>query len=702
MDKKKELASFEETKNAPDIFSFSEKENEKQFLNENFVFNSEDNKDQTGLDSNYQQEGLEDNDTDLDNHEHFEEHKIEQEDLDKFSQQSAAPAETSAASSSSASASTSSSTAAVNPTVATVAGVTTTAVVILVGGGIALGQVFERPNICQFTEVSAVQNTVQFNLQIGNTEFEATSLEGGDSCDIIVELLCPSDPAFVNNYPIANYGQVQGVFTDLKYETEYTLNVYQNQLIDVSKEYLLPQSYSVVTGMNSGISITAEYDPFNNIRYFATVNYSGDLSVYEYLALGIYDPELQIEEQTPEAEYMYTIQLDKSLEGRYELVCGDLPDYDQVYGIDLFGDRPIGTQQQDDFPRDVLLTTQINFKQMTPSECVIKNQAYFESEYNGDTTFYYTFVGADSTVDTVYYDAIDITVSTIVTTSDPSIQFAEGAGDTIYAQSIREYNTRVDFNINFGNYSEYDNYWVSVKIKNSNSPSDDSMLLWEDKVNFSEVHNKPKAAINSAEFVQFTTYHSNSYVTGLRLALYDPRNVVSNLTMNIYYVDYSQDTPEVMNYDYTLSKNIWMSGYWVIDDWDFYDYGVEFTLTIKGDTDTVFGDELYTGVSTYPEIPEQIQYEGSVTMYMGENDMMVSVYVKEYSDLSYYTNWRLVITNKEDTSIVYNETIVAVNEAQTMSNPIEQGVTYQVETYATTPGGEAEQLIFMEDIMIQV
>ena len=148
---KKEFDSFKETKNAPDIFSFSEKENEKQFLSETFVYKFEDNKEQTGTDNNKVQQGLEDNDTDLGNHEHFEEHKIEKEDIDKFSQQSAAPGETGASASSTSSTATTSSTgttAAVNPTVATVATVTTTAVVIVVGGALVVGQTFEKPAIC--------------------------------------------------------------------------------------------------------------------------------------------------------------------------------------------------------------------------------------------------------------------------------------------------------------------------------------------------------------------------------------------------------------------------------------------------------------------------------------------------------------------------------------------------------------------------
>ena len=43
-DKKNEFESFEESKKSSEIFSFSEKNNEKQFLNEDFVFKFEENK----------------------------------------------------------------------------------------------------------------------------------------------------------------------------------------------------------------------------------------------------------------------------------------------------------------------------------------------------------------------------------------------------------------------------------------------------------------------------------------------------------------------------------------------------------------------------------------------------------------------------------------------------------------------------------
>lgn len=52
---KKDKSDFEyytDSHSEPEVFSFSESENEKQFLNENFVFNAEENSSQTGLDIN--------------------------------------------------------------------------------------------------------------------------------------------------------------------------------------------------------------------------------------------------------------------------------------------------------------------------------------------------------------------------------------------------------------------------------------------------------------------------------------------------------------------------------------------------------------------------------------------------------------------------------------------------------------------------
>jgi hypothetical protein len=703
MDKKKEFDSFKETKNASDIFSFSEKENEKQFLNENFVYKFEDNKEQTGLDSNFTQEGQEDNDSDIDNHEHFEEHKIEKEDIDKFTQQSAAPGESSASvsSSSTTSASSTSSTAAVNPTVATVATVTTTAVIIVVGGGLVIGQTLEKPAVYQMVEVGAVDNNISFKLQIGNSEAESKLLSGGQECDIVVELLCPSDSNFVNNFEVKNYGEINGKFENLAYNTEYSVNVYQRNLLDISKQYLFDQAFSVTTGVNNNITISAEYDPFNNIRYYGAVKYNGDLSKYESVHLGIYDPNMMLDDE-PMKEYMYVIEVDKSLDGRYELVCDDLPTYDQVYGIDLFGDvAPDATQGYD---REVLLSTSVNFTKLTPSPFVVQNQPYFEYEYTADSNFYHVYIGADSaTVSS--YDMIQVNVYTKVETSDPLINPAYGPGDFVYGTSYREFNTSESFDINFGNYSQYDDYYVVVSVGNSQSPGGEQVEYWSGVINFTKIYAKPKPAVTFDGFFELTTYQQATRVTAARLNVFDPRVTLPQVfNFNVKYTDNTQPSPTQVEKDFFLSKDPYMSDYWQIENWEYIEASTELTLTItcelNGDPNYV----LYTGITYYPEILDTVQYNGSVNLYSDYSQgqtTMVNVYVDQSSQFIDYINWRLVITSSNDPDFLYEASISAVNEEQNLGTALETYVPYLILTYATNPYDSTEFLIFEEMITLE-
>ncbi len=72
MSSKKGFESFNESTNVSEIFDFPESRNQSQLLNENFVFNFEENGAQTGLDYNDPYLGLEDNPNE-------EERKVEQE-----------------------------------------------------------------------------------------------------------------------------------------------------------------------------------------------------------------------------------------------------------------------------------------------------------------------------------------------------------------------------------------------------------------------------------------------------------------------------------------------------------------------------------------------------------------------------------------------------------------------------------------------
>ena len=243
-----------------------------------------------------------------------------------------------------------------------------------------------------------------------------------------------------------------------------------------------------------------------------------------------------------------------------------------------------------------------------------------------------------------------------------------------------------------------------------NSP-DEGVEHWSGKMTFYNLPMKEIAAVNDVQFVSLTTYQNN-YIPALRMSVYDPKSELYNYKLRIYYVDYSQDEPESFDQTWDLTKDPYMLSsssseqYYQIVDWDFYNYGVEINIVIYADTLAALTEtqvEVYTGITTYPEIPENVTYNGCVNFSdSGENETYASIYVEEYSFLTYYTNWRLVITNKSDLSIVYNESMPGVNQSYQLDNYLEPGWTYQVETYATNPDDGVEFLIFMEDIELSV
>ena len=78
-------------------------------------------------------------------------------------------------------------------TVATVGTVATTAIIVVVGGGmVVMGQSFDKPAICQFDELYAERNTINFALSLGNDQEKIDSGEENTECDIVVELTCES------------------------------------------------------------------------------------------------------------------------------------------------------------------------------------------------------------------------------------------------------------------------------------------------------------------------------------------------------------------------------------------------------------------------------------------------------------------------------------------------------------------------------
>lgn len=241
---KKENEIFNENIHEYDVFSFSEKENQKQFLNENYVFGDENNANQVSKILNTQQSGVEENDN---YNSSFKKGTKKEEYFEETAKNAKLNNDAASISSSAASTSTAAVASSSASVVATVATVATTAVVLVVGVGVVSSEYIDRPRVCFFNQVVSVENTIAFELALGNDEEKIISGEENDECSVTVELTRPDDNSYYAEYKINNYGISNGVFNDLEYGTEYSLNVAQNKVLGAEKDYLLEEPYLITT-----------------------------------------------------------------------------------------------------------------------------------------------------------------------------------------------------------------------------------------------------------------------------------------------------------------------------------------------------------------------------------------------------------------------------------------------------------------------
>ena len=141
-----------------------------------------------------------------------------------------------------------------------------TAVIVVGGGMIIYNQSLDLPKFCEFVELTASRDTIYFELAVGNDSEKAISEEKGESCDIIVELHTES---YSDSLPIENYGLHKGQFENLTTDTEYTLSVYQNSLLDLTQTLIMEKT--IVTGTGDVFNLQRCEDPLGDTRYFITV-----------------------------------------------------------------------------------------------------------------------------------------------------------------------------------------------------------------------------------------------------------------------------------------------------------------------------------------------------------------------------------------------------------------------------------------------
>lgn len=683
MKSKKDNVSIEENSSASELFNFVESNNENQLLNEDFVFKFEDNKSQSGSEKkNEEESGEEDNDDRKKRKIKIKKKGLSKDDIDKMTNSSSTTT-SSTAEAATETATTSAATAGgVSSTVATVATVATTAVVIVVGGSLAIyGQSVEKPSICNFSEIVAVENTIKFTLNLGNNEEQSMLIDGsGEKCDVTIELLCPSYPEFAEEFKVENYGQTSGEFVNLEYDTTYTVNVYQNTLLDINKTYLLDEAKQITIGspiVQNRIDFDATYDAFDNKEFYSTIHYDGDVSKYEYLSIGVCSLNNQPDGTGDQPEYlaMYEVSKEHPFE-RAKASLSDLENYDETYRVDFLAEgqseSPTG-----EYTRVVLLSTEVNFFRISPTPYSKENDIAFEYEYDGMDTTYFAFAkykGDDNTYD---YYTLDVHY------------IDETPMDELIASNRIELGTRSTYPINFGNYSIYLKYTVMlIGYMNSGGPAAEAVELLRTNVVFGELpkHNIP--TVNNISFDKYVSnYEHNDAV--IIIDKFDPDNEIQNMKVLIS----SDGGQSFDSYDVIQGFDCEVIADYIYTDGIYY---VKLVGQVKG-----IEKELYSNPEF--EIPPNngTLYPGATSFSIGSSVSGLEFTVNKGSK-SDYVNWRVNFYLAEDGTEFSVDVLESGSSAYEVPTPVDvefdTSKTWYVSTYACPYDGAEEQIILGEYI----
>lgn len=316
----KNVDNFSETNKSSQVsesFVFKQEENNK-LLSETFVFNFEENK--SGNDANVT--GREFNhDANISGNE-------KHESLDTKQLETA----TSTAS-----------TTSVTAAVETVATVATTAVIVVVGGGmVIMGQTYEPPSICEFTELYADLNVINFKLNLGNNAEKIVSGEETDECDISIELTCESYSDFKEVKEVKNFGVIEHQFVDLQFETEYTINVIQNSFLDLDSQNII-EPIKITTGSalpveTNEITIEKGTDSFGNIVFYATVSYVDAMSGLSDFSLRVVEGDFD-ENDLANVKWLEITNLDTDFNGNKKLMNWSSVDASGTYNVVLTANK---------------------------------------------------------------------------------------------------------------------------------------------------------------------------------------------------------------------------------------------------------------------------------------------------------------------------------------------------------------------------
>lgn len=523
MGNKKGFESFNESTNVSEIFDFPESRNQSQLLNENFVFNFEENGAQTGFDYNDPYLGLEDNPNE-------EERKVEQElsrddkkDLQNNADgtanaqasevtSSSSASSSAAASSTSGVAASSSDAAGASGVIATVAATATAAVVLVVGGGMAIyGQGLDQPTICEFDKITAVENNINFTLAVGNNREKINSGEEKDECDIYVELKCPSIEDFEQRVSVPAYGITESSFTDLKYDTEYVVTVYQNMMM-LDNADALTSPISIWTKKKevgpepgpepepvgeSHISVYKEIEPLDNYRYMMEV-VTETIPQYASYEVGFALPS---ESSNSDGGDSWLITIPYDVEKMGKQVMTDITDSELTaseYKVDFIGVDESGI-------KTVIFTNNIAVEDISQIDYDTNETNLFLRYddivgYSGKEYYYYCFFN--------YNEDIHGSLSGEIMVSARGLTEEEPFMVDYISSPNEEYPLS---NWDLGDQHSYrGRYEVTVTLVSSDTQQE--TILWQEEVRFGYLPNKKYSApnINSVNFLVGESAYSPS------------------------------------------------------------------------------------------------------------------------------------------------------------------------------------------------
>ena len=645
--------SFEESYKIPESFDFPESENQKQLLSNDFVFKFEDNQNHIGSDSNNFSLGDEDNKkapAQDENSDRIREEAAKSEETASESSSSASSSSSSASTSSSAGATSSASTAAASAssTVAAVAATTTTAVVLVVGGGIAIyGQTVDKPNICEFNQITVVENRIDFTLSLGNDQLKIDNGEENTECDIKIELRCPSMEDFEKDIQVSSFGKVEGQFSDLEYDTEYLLNVSQHVMLSSDSEYLLNEPISVRTEKKAEpeptpvekhyFTIYKELDPMGSATYSVDISYDKSIPEYErYVVTMAVETEkngifyANDDEPIEERDWIVYSEYDVTTMGRQSIFTSEQLDADYYY-IALMG-MNVETEELHEIVAETVASSDFTAEQPDLSKNAFFIQRVYDSRtYTTSYNAYLNIVGDTSSLSEF--------TGILVNPEDAT-------GGAVTEFFIEDINKTVPFTLYFGNNSEYIPY--EVKIQCRDRSQSDPLIVFDEIIDFGAL-----PTISMTSVPNFTIYEVRDPMGGLEFYVEShysgDLSDYSGVEFKVKYSEYDGDWMEVSPFDTTISgkQKIYLTG--SLDDADRY-----YVALVDQNEYVIVADYVYR----YDFIAIDADLSTNKIFINKEmdketGDLNFSVYVNYIDDSTNYVDYSLVVYHPDHSEQVF-------------------------------------------------